>query len=324
MLFWNQALAVAAVLLLAQDASTQITHSLVEVAPAGLPAQTRAWDLRVTLSPASGLAWSATDVRADATSGAFLDLDPAHIYTGTNDADIWFAAASSPPNFAGPPPALVVPPTIDTQEIGAFVSESVQGTFFGTFVVARIVASDDTSFTVTGASFDSNFQPYDYSFSVDPAECFLLIGDDQGRAPFSAIGHTFQAQVGGLVESHAVSLDSGPEFVLPIVVPRRVPTGGRKLSGAAAADPQRPLDEASPAWMDDGTFAVQVVMWNPTVFPATPEQCTQGLLVQLAPDGQVTAEPYGTDQGGMQIWHELGHDADGRPVLRFKFSIPGF
>ena len=76
--------------------------------------------------------------------------------------------------------------------------------------------------------------------------------------------------------------------------------------------------------MTDGRFAVQVVMWNPSVFPGMPEQFTAGLYVQVQADGSVVATPYGDDQGGLEIWHEVTTDDDGQPVIRFPFSIPGF
>ena len=76
--------------------------------------------------------------------------------------------------------------------------------------------------------------------------------------------------------------------------------------------------------MQDGQFAVQVLMWNPQVFPSLPEQCTAGLFVSVQLDGSVLSAPYGTNVGGMQIWHEISTNAAGQKVIRFPFSIPGF
>ena len=84
-----------------------------------------------------------------------------------------------------------------------------------------------------------------------------------------------------------------------------------------------PLDQ-TPAWMLDGDFAVQVLMWNPQVFPGQPEQYTAGLYVSIQPDGSVLTAPYGTDLGGMAVWHEIDTNAAGQRVIRFPFSIPGF
>ena len=75
--------------------------------------------------------------------------------------------------------------------------------------------------------------------------------------------------------------------------------------------------------MLDGDFAVQVLMWNPEVFPGQPEQYTAALYVSIQPDGTLLTRPYGTDQGGMQIWHEIDTNAAGQTIIRFPFSIPG-
>jgi len=154
-----------------------------------------------------------------------------------------------------------------------------------------------------------------------PAECFLVVGDDQGHAPFFGAGHGFQTQVGDVQDSYIVWLDDGPEFVLPLPVMTRgqASTGG--LMGTVA--PHIDLS-SSPEWMQDGEFAVQVVMWNPAVFPGMPEQFSAGLLVQIKPNGHVVTMPYGNNVGGLQVWHEIGHNKDGKPVIRFPFSIPGF
>jgi hypothetical protein len=68
---------------------------------------------------------------------------------------------------------------------------------------------------------------------------------------------------------------------------------------------------------------VQVLMWNPTVFPGQPEQFSTGLLVQILPGGDVVTAPYGTPVGGIDIWAEVSINAQGQKVLRFPFSIDG-
>jgi hypothetical protein len=70
--------------------------------------------------------------------------------------------------------------------------------------------------------------------------------------------------------------------------------------------------------------AYEVLMWNPEVFPGQPEQYTAGLNVSIQPDGSVVTARYGTDVGGMAIWHEIDTNVAGQTVIRFPFSIPGF
>ncbi len=156
-----------------------------------------------------------------------------------------------------------------------------------------------------------------------PAECFLVVGDDQGHDPFVGAGHGFQTQVGDIADSFIVWMTDVPEFVLPMPITTRghATSGTGGLMGTAA--PHIDLS-GSPEWMQDGEFAVQVVMWNPVVFPGMPEQFTAGLLVQIKPNGHVVTSPYGNNVGGLQVWHEIGRNEDGQPVIRFPFSIPGF
>lgn len=155
----------------------------------------------------------------------------------------------------------------------------------------------------------------------EPAECFLVIGDDQGSSPFVGANHPFQTQVSDIAESHVVTLSEIPSFVIPATVTQRGFQSSGGLTGQAA--PMVDLSN-SPDWMQDGEFAVQVVMWNPGTFPGMPEQFTAGLLVTIKPNGKITTAPYGTSLGDLQVWHEIGRNAEGQPVIRFPFSIPGF
>ena len=71
-------------------------------------------------------------------------------------------------------------------------------------------------------------------------------------------------------------MDDIPEFVLPVPLARiRAPTSGQLGSGSLDMTPvgDGPVG-ITPAWMWDGDFAVQVLMWNPEVFPGQPEQFT--------------------------------------------------
>ena len=54
----------------------------------------------------------------------------------------------------------------------------------------------------------------------------------------------------------------------------------------------------------DGQFAVQVLMWNPAVFPQLPEQFTHGLRVEIDELGRVSTRRYGNGTG-MRIWAEF-------------------
>ena len=75
-------------------------------------------------------------------------------------------------------------------------------------------------------------------------------------------------------------------------------------------------------WMWDGEFTLQVLLWNPGVFPELPEQYSAGLYVRVKPDGSVVTRPYGTGTG-IEVWAETEVNAEGQPVVRFPFTIPG-
>ena len=77
----------------------------------------------------------------------------------------------------------------------------------------------------------------------------------------------------------------------------------------------------SPDWMDDGQFSVQVVMWNPGVFPQLPEQFTSSLKVKIMPNGTLKTRPVG-DSVGMEVWAET-FEVDGETYIRFPFTIDG-
>jgi hypothetical protein len=147
------------------------------------------------------------------------------------------------------------------------------------------------------------------------AECFLVIGSGPGAVAFAPDTHEFTAQVGGVDAYYPVLLDDIPEFVIPGDLVGRHPVGTSLVGtkGGAVTSGPPPLE---------GLLTVQVLMWNPGVFPDQPEQFTQGLAVRVGPDGSVATLPYG-EGTGMGIWAETGVNAAGQPVLRFPFSIPG-
>jgi hypothetical protein len=153
------------------------------------------------------------------------------------------------------------------------------------------------------------------------AECFLVIGDQPGvDGNFMPGSHQWVTQVGDVQEHHAVLLNDIPEFVIPVkgrggVMGVDPAVGTVGPNGPITADPM-------PEWMADGEFAVQVVMWNPGVFPQLPEQYTYALYVKINPDGTVLSRPM-SQTTGMEVWTQLDTNAQGQPVIRFPFSIPG-
>jgi len=149
-----------------------------------------------------------------------------------------------------------------------------------------------------------------FCMNVQGAECFLVFGPGPGESVFLPGSHAFLTQVGDVSASWAVLLDDIPEFEL---------TTQNVVGGALGGPKNNPFGTE---YVTD-RFAVQVVMWNPYVFPGQPEQWTPGLEVEVLPSGRVRTTQYGSSTG-MDIWAEVVTKRDGTRVVRFPFSIPGF
>jgi hypothetical protein len=144
-----------------------------------------------------------------------------------------------------------------------------------------------------------------------PPECHLVVGQNQGVDSFTAFGHTWSTQVNGIVEHYPVWLDDIPEFVLPGFVPngRGVQTARSQVHGQQAMVPV-------------AEYHVEVLMWNPQVFPSNPEQNSNGLSVTVWANGDVTAVNYGS-RDGMTVSYEVVTQPGGVRTLRFPFTIDG-
>ncbi len=162
------------------------------------------------------------------------------------------------------------------------------------------------------------------------AECFLVIGNTPGQAPFqpTAWGHAFATQVDGVDDWYPVLMEDIPEFVIPDLLPAGgTMTVGRGAGGASGGASGSVDDDVGalhvePVGHVPVEFTVQVLMWNPQVFPSLPEQSTHGLAVRLFPNGRVVTVPYGESVGGMNIWAETDVYEAGQRVIRFPFDIP--
>ena len=163
--------------------------------------------------------------------------------------------------------------------------------------------------------------------TCDAPECYLVLGDAPGvSGTFTVFGHSFETQVRTAGSWWPVWLDEGPEIVIwDPPAPMRaatlgLTTGGLSPGGLASGG----LGSVDLTAVAPWTFCAQVVMWNPSVFPANPEQSSHGLAVTVLPDGRVFTAPYGPSDGGLEIWAETHWNAQGQKVLRLPFSIPGF
>jgi hypothetical protein len=137
---------------------------------------------------------------------------------------------------------------------------------------------------------------------VPLAECFLVIGKGRGSDPFAALGHTWTTQLSTIGYAYPVTMEDIPYFLVPIPPPGKI----------RLVNPE-PVEQVS----------VQVLMWNPVVFPRNPEQSSRGLTMTMWSDGSVTGRHFGP-RDGIQIRLETVVDALGNRFARFPFTIDGF
>ncbi len=195
------------------------------------------------------------------------------------------------------------------------------------------------AFVLTGGDgFASLFPASDLECGVCALpECFLVIGPAPGSEPFVAIGHEFTTQVGAIEQSFPVLMEDTPEFVIWEAPPSmRTAVHGLGSAGGGASQPLGGTGAGASNGHGQGqligleddplpqVFFAQVLMWNPQAFPGNPEQYTQGLAVTVMPNGRVFTVPYGTSDGGLELWAETEWNDQGQKVLRLPFSIPGF
>lgn len=134
-------------------------------------------------------------------------------------------------------------------------------------------------------------------------ECYLVIGDRPGAGDFTPEDTTLSTQLNEVDLFYPVLLNSMPTFVIP------APGGATGQNGqmTAVENPTR-------------TFAAQVVMFNPEVFPGNPEQSSNGILVNINRRGQVNYVPFGN--GTMSIWAQTGVNGNGETTVTFPFTMP--
>jgi len=139
---------------------------------------------------------------------------------------------------------------------------------------------------------------------TDGNECYLTIGSGPGDASFTPDDVTIQTNLDNVDLHYAVLLNSMPEFVIPSVRPAVFGNNGSvRLT-------QRPTR----------SFAVQVQMYNPEVFPTNPHHHSNGLLVNIDNLGNVNTVSFGS--GTMSVWAQTGTNHSGERIVKFPFTMP--
>jgi hypothetical protein len=144
-------------------------------------------------------------------------------------------------------------------------------------------------------------------------ECFLVFGNGAGGQPFTAGGHTWQTQLSGVYNFEETLMEDLPTMQIPPYhsASNGSPFGIRRLPRGWTQNV--PVNQ----------FAVQVLMWNPEVFPSNPEQNSYVMSVVVWANGAVQTALSGT-RDNIDITSETFYGNDGTHYLRFPFVIHGF
>jgi hypothetical protein len=131
----------------------------------------------------------------------------------------------------------------------------------------------------------------------------LVVGDGLGEAHFVHDEHVFVTRLDRVIDTRSLVDDGIATYLLP------------EPSLARSREQER---ADVPAWLVDGTFTIQLVGWKP-LMPELPELSSNGLAVQVLPDGSVFSESFG-EPAGLELRVETGVDEQGRRVLHVLFD----
>jgi hypothetical protein len=148
--------------------------------------------------------------------------------------------------------------------------------------------SDVGTHTVSFLATDTHFRTATCSFTITIAECHMLFASNTGSASYTIFGHLYDTQLAGVRRWYPVTMEDNPSFPFRIMPP---------------------------------TCYVQVVMYNPPVFPTNPSQWSHALRLNTFPGGVYTTELVGNNNGiniSAQTFFQ-----NGLLRIRFPFTING-
>jgi hypothetical protein len=116
----------------------------------------------------------------------------------------------------------------------------------------------------------------------------MVFGLGGGTSSATIFGHLYDTQLARVRLSFPVTMASHPSFLLRMVPP---------------------------------VVSVQVLMYNPQIFPGNPSQWSRTLTIVRGPD-QALISSYSGTENGITIQAET-FQQDGRTRVRFPFVIPG-
>ncbi|MCY2960204.1 MAG: choice-of-anchor E domain-containing protein [Planctomycetota bacterium] len=144
------------------------------------------------------------------------------------------------------------------------------------------------NFNVVFTATDAHQRTSSCTVTIVSAECHLLVSSGTGNAGATIFGHYYDTQLAGVRRTWPVTMEDMPSFAwnqLPQVI------------------------------------TVQVVMYNPLMFPANPDQHSQAMRVTKTAQGTLNTEYFGTTDG-IGIRAQV-YTVNGQPRVRFPFRVQG-
>jgi hypothetical protein len=142
--------------------------------------------------------------------------------------------------------------------------------------------------SVTFTATDTHQRTATCTVTILIAECHMLFGGGSGASQQVIFGHLYDTQLVGMRRFWPVTMVDSPSFPVSALPPQ---------------------------------FTMQVVMYNPTVFPQNPDQWSQALTVHN--NGGVITGTLGGTLNGIHVQAQLYSAPDGTQRIRFPFTIDG-
>jgi len=159
--------------------------------------------------------------------------------------------------------------------------------------------TDAGNYTITFTATDNHGNASTCVVNLLVAECHQLFGLQTGTNQFNIFGHLYDTHLASLQTSYPVTRESIPSF--------RVPHSHVLPNGLV---------------LEPTPFYVQVVMYNPQMFPQNPSQWSKAMRVQADANGNLITSYWG-NSNGIGVRGQIFTDGQGIQRMRFPFSIVG-
>lgn len=159
--------------------------------------------------------------------------------------------------------------------------------------------ADAGNYTITFTATDNHGNASQCVVNLLAAECHQLFGLQTGTGQFNVFGHLYDTHLAALQSAFPVTRESIPDFRVPH--PHVLPNG---------------------LVLEPLPFYVQVVMYNPVMFPQNPSQWSKAMRVQVDANSNLLTSYWGTSNG-IGVRAQTFTNAQGHLRMRFPFSIVG-